>query len=133
MPPTFPPGPPRPKEKMSAPSTKKGAPLFEPRLEVGQVDDSGVHLHLSEIRIDRAVERQVRGEPVGQVHPGAPDIVGSGRVGLDAVPVRARFSPDELRLTRHVGEKFEAPPGIDPADPLEVPVPGHAALLELGV
>src|SRR5688500_13195657 len=38
---------------------EEGTPLLEEGLDVAQVDDGGIHLHLPEIGIDGGVEREV--------------------------------------------------------------------------
>ena len=46
---------------------EEGAPLLEEGLEGGQVHHRRVRLHLTEVRVDRGVQRETAGEPVLQV------------------------------------------------------------------
>ena len=94
---------------------EEGAALGEELLERREVHERRVDIHLAEVRIDRAVEREVRGDPVLQVEPGPAEVV---RPPVERIPPGARGRGGAA--AHEVGEQLHPPRGGDVPEPEEV-------------
>jgi hypothetical protein len=100
-----------PREQLVA-FDEERAPLLEHVLECREVDDGGVGFHLTVVRIDRRVEREVGAESHLEVAAG-PCAVAVGPALVGAV--------GEVR--RRVGQQFDAPRRRDALDALQASEP----------
>jgi hypothetical protein len=94
-----------------APLREEGSSLGIERFSVGQVDDGRVGLHLSEVGIERGVERQVRAETHLQI---------GARVCLEVERVHERVRRIAVgrdgRAHRGIGKDLDPPSLLDGAD-----------------
>src|SRR3989442_1378059 len=109
-----PPAVPAQREDVAALDEKRPA-LRQELLERREVHERRVDLHLAEVRIERSVHRQVRGDAVLQVEPGAAEVVAAlvERVGRHS-GLMIGAAADRVR------EQLEAPGRRDVAQPPEV-------------
>ena len=62
------------------PSTKNGRRSLKKVSNALRLSSDGIRLHLAEVRVDRRVEQQVRGDPVPQIAADR-DVLASAEVG----------------------------------------------------
>ena len=107
-----------------APLQEERAPFGEEGLEARQVHLGRIRLDLSEIGIDRRLERQVGAETHLRVQPDTSLEVRAGRERVAWIGVA-----DHLRRARDVRQQLQAATRRDPVDAVQIAETGRPALL----
>src|SRR5262249_36592472 len=103
---------------------EKRASLLESRLERGEVDDGRIHLDLSEVRVHRRDEREVRRDRVTRVESAA-------RIPLAVAAEGIALRVDEVNAGQCVRDQFETTSLMETIEAGEIAERADAARLRL--